>query len=360
MTPGPVLSPSRKVVVLHGEVLPGAPEDEQEVLLQVRDVARALFALGYEPVILPFSTDVQRAICMLREIRPTFVFNLVESVAGQGQLIFLAPAILDYLRLPYTGARTEAMFLTSNKPLAKRILMAAGIPTPPWLTAETVTDDGILAGPCIIKSVWEHASVGLDEDAVIFGERVPREEMEQRLERLGGNCFLEYYIDGREFTVSLLAGENAPEVLPPAEIRFIDYPEGKSRIVCYRAKWDRESFEYRHTVRRFDFARQDEPLLADLARLARRCWEVFGLRGYARVDFKVDYAGQPWVLDVNANPCLSADSGFLAAAEHAGVSLREVVARIVHDSVSRQDGFRSRGGQEDGPDLYGEQDSCLP
>jgi D-alanine-D-alanine ligase len=63
--------------------------------------------------------------------------------------------------------------------------------------------------------------------------------------------------------------------------------------------------------------------------ITRRCWHAFGLSGYARVDFRVDAEGRPWVLEVNANPCLTSDAGFVAAAHQAGWSQRDVVARIV-------------------------------
>ena len=92
--------------------------------------------------------------------------------------------------------------------------------------------------------------------------------------------------------------------------------------------------EFAQTPRRFDFPDPDRGLLETLKDLALRCWELFALRGYARVDFRVDAAGQPWVLEVNTNPCLSPDAGFLAAAARAGLSPTEVVRRIVEGARS--------------------------
>jgi D-alanine-D-alanine ligase len=77
------------------------------------------------------------------------------------------------------------------------------------------------------------------------------------------------------------------------------------------------------------FPPADGPLLARLADLALQCWRIFELRGYARVDFRVDETGQPWVLEVNANPCLAPDSGFVATAEQAGCNFTQVVQRII-------------------------------
>ena len=153
--------------------------------------------------------------------------------------------------------------------------------------------------------------------------------MEARCEALGGACLAEAYIDGREFNLSLLAGEGGPEVLPPAEIRFDAYPPGKVRVVGYRSKWEEGSFEFANTPRTFQFSAQDAPLLSQLKELARRCWNIFDLQGYARVDFRVDGAGRPWILEVNANPCLSPDAGFSAATLRAGLTFPDVLTRII-------------------------------
>ena len=326
-----------KAIVLHGEVPREAGKDEQDVLVQVEVVSQALSELGYDPVIVPLSMNLTEIIVRLQAIRPAFVFNLVESITGQGRLIYIAPAIMDFLKILYTGSRTDAMFLTSNKLLAKKILQTTGIATPPWLSLDEIGTGSLSPCPYIIKSVWENASVGLDEDSVILARNRGhlRQEMVSRFENLGGNCFAEVFIEGREFNLSLLAGDNGPEVLPPAEIKFDDYPPDKNRVVGYRAKWDEDSFEYHHTPRCFDFPKKDGPLLRHLVELARRCWYLFGLRGYARVDFRVDQAGIPWVLEINANPCLSPDSGFVAAAVQSGLGFNRIIERIIKDTVTK-------------------------
>ena len=147
------------------------------------------------------------------------------------------------------------------------------------------------------------------------------------------NCFAELYIDGREFNLSLLAGNTGPEVLPPAEILFHDYPPDMAKVVDYRSKWVEDSFEYLHTPRSFDFSKKDEPLIQRLKDMAIHCWNIFGLRGYARVDFRVDENSQPWILEVNTNPCLSPDGGFSAAVEQAGLTFNQAIERIVQDAI---------------------------
>jgi D-alanine-D-alanine ligase len=69
----------------------------------------------------------------LKSLKPLAVFNIVETLASKGSLIYFAPAILDTLQIPYTGCGTQAVFQTSNKPLSKKIMHDAGISTPDWI-----------------------------------------------------------------------------------------------------------------------------------------------------------------------------------------------------------------------------------
>lgn len=322
-----------KVVILHGEVPASADQDEQDVLIQAQCVSRSLAEQGYEPAVIPVSANFCHLIDRLNLIQPDFVFNLVESIMGQGRLIHMAPSILDYLKIPYTGARTEAIFITSQKLIAKRCLQMSGLDTPPWITLDDAQEQPFKPGFYIIKSVWEHASVGLDEDSIVsvHHENKLLKLIGSKGESLGGACFAELFVAGREFNLSLLAGPDGPEVLPPAEIRFDDYPPGKLHVVGYRAKWDEDSFEYQHTPRTFEFPSKDAQLLRKLMDLAIACWQIFELKGYARVDFRVDESGRPWILEINTNPCLSPDGGFYAAAERGGLKFNNVIERIIAD-----------------------------
>lgn len=125
-------------------------------------------------------------------------------------------------------------------------------------------------------------------------------------------------------------------VLPPAEIIFPDYTQEMVRIVDYQAKWEECSFGYNNTVRTFDFGPEDAELLTTLQELALRCWRVFGLKGYARVDFRVDSNGQPFILEINANPCLSPDAGFYAAVQCHGLEFTEAIRQVIVSSTCHQ------------------------
>jgi D-alanine-D-alanine ligase len=326
-----------KVLVLHSAVAEGAGKDELDVLDQAKVVFEALCELGYEPTMPAFDGDMVRLEAIFREVSPRLVFNLVETVHGSGRLIHWAPSWIEIRGCPHTGSSAEALRVTSNKLEAKVRMRAAGLPTPDWRTCNVVHEDALnpTSGKWIVKSVWEHASMGLTSDSVIESSSPEelRGAMMLRKESLGGECFAERYIDGREFNLSILSGSEGPMVLPVAEIRFDAFPDEKLRIVDYRAKWEEDSFEFQHTPRTFDIDPHDEDLVNDLESLALKCWRLFNLNGYARVDFRVDAEGRPWILEVNANPCIAPAGGFVAAAVRAGLSFRNVVGRILDDPV---------------------------
>ncbi len=335
-----------RIAIAHNAVGDSDAPDERDVLVQAEAVSAALGALGHEALPVPCTLDLSAVKRRLIELKPALVFNLVESLDGTGRLIHVVPFLLDALGIPYSGAGAEAILLTSHKVLAKERLTAAGVPTPPWsapfpydlpATPPAPAVPSLAAQPrgWIVKSLWEHASIGLDEAQPVTCDREEQvaAALHTHAARFGGACFAERFVDGREFNLSLLAGADGPQVLAPAEITFEGFPEEALRIVGYRAKWLPASYEFNHTPRRFDFPDSDAGLIERLQTLARRCWGVFGLRGYARVDFRVDAKGQPWVLEINANPCLSPDAGFAAALHQSGIGFDEAVARILRDAL---------------------------
>ena len=322
-----------RVVILHNRVPAQAAPDELDVLVQVEAVGEALIALGHTVEPWGCDLDLESLAFNVSGSRPDLVFNLVEGLDGHGRLIHLAPGVLDALGVPTAGCPPEAIFLTSHKVLAKGLLRRAGLPTPDWLAdglADAAADPGPgAAARWIVKSVWEDASIGMDDTAVVDGGAAGAcAELTRRTGRPGAPWFAEAFIEGREFNLGLLDGPDGPTVLPPAEMLFEDFPAGKPRIVGYAAKWHEDSFEYRHTVRRFDLPDGDVALVREMSRQALACWRLFDLRGWARVDLRVDEAGRPFILEVNANPCLSPDAGFAAGLARAGIPYADAIGRI--------------------------------
>ena len=323
---------SGRVAVLHAPVGPDAGPDEQDLLEEIELVSNALISLGWEPVLVPCTLDLAGVGTALADLKPCFVFNLVETLDGDGRLAHLAPALLEHAGLPFTGSPASAILSTSSKLMAKQILRAARVPTASWLTLEEAREGrGVIPEPAIIKPVWEDASVGIDESSVVWKASHVVGELEHRTATLGTPCFAEAYIDGREFNVAIVAGPHGPRVLPPAEMTFQGFEDGRPKVMGYRAKWDEDADVYDKTCRTFQRGPDDVGLIRRLRRIVRRCWDLFGLKGWARVDLRVNAAGLPLVLEINANPCISPGAGFLAAAAQARLDPVAAVARIVSD-----------------------------
>ena len=298
--------------------------DEIDTLLSAEAVAHALGELGFATEIVAVDLDLNHFLALKRR-DPLLVFNLVDAVRGDGRLAPVIPSMLDAVGLPFTGAHSDAWLETMSKVATKLKLKREGLPTPGFSV------DGARLDPdarFIVKAVWEHGSLGLDEGSVVKGADAAR-VIAVRVARFGTEHFAERFVEGREFNLSLLDERGRAGVLPIAEILFEDWREGIPRIVGYDAKWTSDSEAYVGTPRRFGLETAQPALAAELVKLAKSCWDLFGLAGYARVDFRVDREGRPTILEVNVNPCLNPDAGFAAAAAQGGLSYRELIGSII-------------------------------
>jgi D-alanine-D-alanine ligase len=315
---------NRSALVIHEAIGEDARPDENDTLVQVQNVSAALKESGWSVSVLAADLNLAEVQQTILRLNPTLVFNLVESLEGDGRLIHLVPTLLQSCRVPFTGSGADAIYLSSQKRVAKRIMRAKGIPTP----ADFGPGDAYFGENTtwIVKSVWEHASLGLDDGCVVNSLPAARKRFRACKARHGGKWFAEEFIDGREFNLSLVEVHGKPELLPVAEMTFVDYPPGKPRIVGYAAKWDQDAPEFTATQR--VFAKLPTADLEALRDVALKCWTIFGLKGYARVDIRMDKAGKPWVLEINANPCLTPDAGFVAAAIESGRTYKQLIDLI--------------------------------
>ncbi len=314
-------------IILHNRISAHPTPDEADVLNQVKLVENALTNLGYTCRVMDVGYDLYSDIHKIKELAPALVFNLVETVFEKSELLHLVPSILNAAGIPYSGVSAEALFLTTNKPLAKRMMKQFGIPTPDWFLSVHAGQNLDPNKKYILKPVSEEGSVNLDEDAVFKGNDPG---LLRKISTINPQeYFVEEFIEGREFNLSVTGSHGDFRVYPIAEMIFEDFPKGKEKMLGYRAKWHEDSFEYQHTRRQFNTLANDRALHDSLIRIAKECGQVFRLCGYFRVDFRVSADGLPYVLEINGNPCISPDSGFIAAAAEAGLTPTEVVKQII-------------------------------
>lgn len=317
-----------EVAILHNSVGEGDDPSTSDVLDQVALVAAGLAALG-----IPYRTLPVPDWKPWRHLVPSpglVVFNLMEAPPGVPHVQPAAAAALEVMGIPFTGSPPGVLWTTTDKLVTRALLASEGLPVAPGGRLDP-DRPGLLdrvPGPWILKPACEDASVGLEGDPVCATRQAAVARARDLAERFPGQGVVaETYLPGRELNVSVLAGE----VLPVTEIVFEDFPEDMSRVVGYEAKWLEDSFACIHTVRHFPEDPADAALLDRVREIARAAWRICGLRGYARIDLKLDQDGNPCVLEVNANPCLSAGAGFMAAAAKAGLAPRDVVGRILED-----------------------------
>ena len=315
----------------HGSPFSKSSED---IMSQVDAIENALKRLGYETRRIPFTRNVGPVITALQEEHIDVVFNMCETVDDNPAYAAHPAAVLELLDIPFSGSPSTALMTTTDKVMTKRILRGKGIKTPQYLIydgSEHFTT-AYLHYPVIVKPRYEDASIGIDQESVFENERALKAGLRGFYERFGP-ILLEEYIAGSEFNVSIFGYPEA-RVMPIAEIDFSRFPEDLYSIVGYKAKWDEKSFEYNNTPRIFS-QKMSQSLLWEIERVALDCFSIFMLRDYGRIDMRVNKYGKVYVLEVNANPCLSPDAGFPAALEHAGITFRTMVQSFINFMIQR-------------------------
>ncbi len=314
------------VPVLHAAT--AERPDEADTLATAEEVRGALRRLGYASELVRFQPE-SGTIRELARREPACVFNLVEAVDGVAAGCLLAPWHLARANLAFTGNGFDAFVTTASKLGAKGLLGLAGLPTP-----ATVTGREPFPGKVILKPEWEHGSLGIDAASVVPGTNMQRERREREA-KFNTRFFAEAFVGGREFNVAVIDDGKGAYVLPIQETLFVDWPGERARIVDFDAKWKPGSAAYRNTPRRFGIETTEPVLAAALSEIARAVWHTFGLAGYARIDFRVDADDNPFVIDINANPGLGLDSGFVAAAAEAGITFDRLTEMLIQAATAR-------------------------
>ncbi len=270
--------------------------------------------------------------------RPDLVVNLCESLAADSRGEMLVPAMLELLRVPYTGSSALSLALALHKNKAKEILRARNVSTPDFCIVEHVEDltQVELPFPLIVKPSREDASVGIDFDSVVTDRRGLGRAVNRVLRTFRQPALVERFIDGREIYVPLL-GNFPRRALPLTEIRFGGATFAtRPRVLSYTAKWDTESAECLDSPSHP--ALLTPALEARCIAVAEAAFEALECRDYGRVDLRVDANGQPYVIDINPNCDLHPQAGFARAAEAAGISYGDLALHLVDLSWERRHG----------------------
>ncbi len=299
----------------HVTVLMGGFSTERDVsLTSGKACAEALAKAGYRVSTLDVPRDV-RAIVAGIAPDTDVVFNALHGRFGEDGCI---QGILDIMEIPYTHSGRLASALAMDKPMAKHVFAAAGIPVARDLLAdrETLNAGDPMPRPYVVKPFNEGSSVGVR--IVKPGDNLPPYSAETW--PYGGAAMVEEYIPGREVTVAVL-GDRALGVteIRPAE-GFYDYAakytEGKATHICPAP-----------------LPPETTALVMDLA---VRAHAALGCRGASRADFRIDDADprrpRAVILEVNTQPGMTPLSLVPELARHAGIGFEELVSWMVENA----------------------------
>ncbi len=292
---------------------------EHAVAGAAREAAADLAAAGFRPRLVPVRGRIEDLLGRLRRLRPAAVVNLCEGFCGQSAGEPRVAGLLELMGVPFTGNPSAALGLCRDKFRVNAVLRAHGLPVPRgWLlTAADPLPVG-LPFPVIVKPNAEDASLGIYPRSVVRTPAALRTQVARVTAAYGAPALVEPFLSGREFNAGLI---EAPDlrVLPLAEITYRRFPRGQPRLLNYDAKWRPRHPAYRGTVPVCP-ARLAPALARRLASMACEAFRRLNLRGYARVDIRLDGRGRPLLLDVNPNPDTSRDAGLARMLKAAGMS----------------------------------------
>ncbi len=321
-----------KVAILYN-ITDDSEYMDEDCLIQLNELKEALEELKIQNDKFIFSTDTHTTAKKLLDYKPNLVFNFVENIYNLPIIDYLAPLLLEGLKIPYTGGNSSSLLITTNKILAKQLMSKYNILTPKWRESNTFNfyNQEEFFSPLIIKNFLYDSSYGITQESIVKNSSELLSFLENDTTGVKNNWFAEQYIDGREFNVSILSCKQKPVVLPIAEMLFSNT---KDYAICdYDSKWDKHSTKFLETNRSFNFKEEDNLILQKLTEISLKCWEIFGLKSYARIDYRVDKDNNIWVLEINTNPALTKDAGFIAAASQYNMSYTQVITQLIQDTL---------------------------
>jgi len=306
--------------------------DVEDALRAIKDALRKM-DLQYRSFSL--KDRIEPLIKRLKTYKPDVVINLCEAAYGYSQLEMNVAAMLELLRIPYTGSPPIALSLGLNKGLSKDVMKAKGIPTPKYQVLNSFKDwNKNIDYPLFVKPVREDAGLGISKESFVRNEAELEKRVKYIIKRYKQQALVEQYIAGRELNVAIMGKK--PRILPVSEIIF-KFPK-EPKIVDYSAKWIKDSMEYKNT-KPVCPAKLRPSLKNKVERIALQTYEALHCRDYARIDIRLK-GSIPYVLEANPNPDISADSGFVRSLKAAGLSFEDFVEEIICLALDR-----ARSGQ---------------
>ncbi len=293
---------------------------------------------GHPVTVVPVTDATLGDLLRLYAPEDFVVFNWCEELPGCPRSDAAVAGILESMNFAYTGSSPDILAFSWDKAAVKEMLNSQGIPTPDGRVIDPQRVDVWDRFPAIVKPALEHCSFGISTDAVVMD----RQELKQRVafvhDTFKQPALVEAFIDGREFHVTLW-GNGTVHPLPAAEMDFSAFEQVRDRLCTFDSKFIPGSVHYEKIELRIPAA-LDAAQLATLNRTAVGAYRAMGCRDYARIDLRMEN-DLYYVLDINPNADLSADTTLVYAAEAAGLSYGAMASLLVNLAAQRHPVFSS-------------------
>lgn len=281
----------------------------------------------------------EEAYNKFREIRPDIVFNIAEGANGVSREAQI-PAMLDMLKLPYTGSDALTLAICLDKARTKEILSYYKIPTAKFFVADKVEDakNHMLNFPMIVKPISEGSGKGIYASSFVHNNNELEREIERITSEYNQSALVEEFLPGREFTVAILGNNGDTKILPAIEMRYDKYPEGTAPLYSYEAKWILDTKENEFDV--FDCpANITKELEQKINKVCRDTYKVLRCRDWSRIDLRLDKNGEPNIIEINPLPGIIPDpnenSSFPKAARAAGIEYNDMINHVLAAGIKR-------------------------
>jgi D-alanine-D-alanine ligase len=301
----------------------------------VNNIANALRNKGHAVDVL--DVEYPRLISHFNKHKVDMVFNIAEGKEGKFRESEV-PAILDYLKIPYTGSDTFSLALALNKALTKKILKAEGIPTPDFQLFVKGDEElnSELKFPMIVKPNCEGSAKGINKNNVVHN----KEELYQRVKEIIGQyqqeALVEEFIEGKELTVGILENGKT-RVLPILEIDFSNCEKSGEYFYSWKMKEFQGNAEMGLVPSFFCPARLDPEIEKKVVDVALRTHRALGCLDISRTDIRLDKFNVPYVLEINPLPGLDPkESNFPIMAYAAGMKYDDLIEAIILSASERK------------------------
>ena len=295
-------------------VLGGGPDAEREVSLNsAAGVAGALRTAGKWEVVSKTIDRIPSA--ELKALPGDVVFPVLHGAFGEGGPM---QDLLEQDGRPYVGCRPAAARLAMDKIASKLAASRAGIPTAEACVLNVNDESSPIPAPCVVKPVHDGSSVGLHicKDAAMW-PRVRQTVREDVRSKPGRVYMIERFISGKELTVGMLDGKPLPTIhIAPADGPY-----------DYEAKYTRDDTQYHLNPT------LPEGADAAIKSYASKLFDTLGCRHVSRVDFILDQAGRPWLLEINTMPGFTSHSLVPKAAASVGIPMPDLCSRLTELAI---------------------------